>query len=84
MIEYLITLTTVIELTAILVLLSLSALQLLRREKARETGLAESVSDKIALITTVARNPVVIKRSIVVANGRAALALPSEKALELL
>jgi len=83
-IKYLITPPTVEELTALLGLLGVPARHVLRKKDAKAAGLDAARLDETALIAAMVKNPAVIERPIVVANGRAALGRPPEKVLELL
>ena len=72
------------ELRDILDKLGMSPRDLMRNKEAGEAGLEdETLSDK-DLIAAMVRNPQVIERPIVVANGKARVGRPPESVLEIL
>ena len=85
-IEYLNTPPDKTELQWILKLLDLKPRDLMRRKEAlyKELGLDDSsLSDKL-LIDAMIENPILIERPIILANGKAVLGRPPERALEII
>ena len=83
-VEYLKTPPDVAELTRILGLLGKGPREILRKAEAKDTGIDAATLDDAALIQTMAANPGVIERPIVVVGGKAALGRPPEAVLALL
>jgi len=85
-VEYLKTPPTFEELERILGLLGLEPRELMRKGEVvyKELGLADTALDRKALIQAMVDNPILIERPIVIANGKAAIGRPPEKALEIL
>lgn len=83
-IEYLKTPPAVPDLRILLDALGVDARALVRSKEALfgELGLARADDD--TLLTAIARHPVLLERPIVVCGGRAVIARPAEKLLELL
>lgn len=74
------------DLKQLLMLLGISARQLLRSGEAiyKELGLADATLDDEALIAAMAAHPILIERPIVVANGKAMIGRPPENVLTIL
>jgi len=73
------------ELTRVLTLLGITPIELMRRREKRfgELGLgADSPAE--TLISAMAKNPILIERPVVLANGHAALGRPPENVLAIL
>jgi arsenate reductase len=70
----------------VLRLLGLEPRELMRKGEApyRELGLDAPGLDRAALVRALAEHPILIERPIVIANGRAVVARPPERALEVL
>ena len=70
----------------ILGLLGLSARELMRKKEAAyaENNLADDALGEDVLIAAMIKNPILIERPIVLANGKAALGRPPENVLEIL
>ena len=70
----------------VLRLLGLEPRELMRKGEApyRELGLDAPSLDRAALVRALAEYPILIERPIVIANGRAVVARPPERALEVL
>jgi arsenate reductase (glutaredoxin) len=83
-IEYLRTPPSAVELKAILGQLRMPAAKLLRRREAAAAGIDPRPLSEDALIAAMVRNPIVIERPIVVADGKAALGRPPEAVLGVL
>lgn len=85
-VEYLKTPPSAAELDDILAKLGMEPRQLLRKNEApyAELNLADAGLDRAALIDAMARNPALIERPIVLANGKAAIGRPPENALKVL
>ena len=83
-IEYLETPPSAAELKEILNMLGIAPRDLLRKKEAREAGLNDPDMGDDALIEAMAANPIVIKRPIVVNNGKAALGRPPESVVDIL
>ena len=83
-IEYLVTPPSIEELTNILAMLGLGPRNLLRKKDAKEAGLDDPSLDDAALIKAMVANPIVIKRPIVINNGKAVLGRPPESIAEIL
>jgi arsenate reductase len=80
-VEYLKTPPSAAELKQILAQLKLPAAKLLRKKEAAAIGIdAKSLSED-ELIAAMVKNPIVIERPIVLANGKAALGRPPEAVL---
>ena len=82
-VEYLKTPPSVAELKTILGLLGLKPRDLLRAKEAKDAGLDDPSLDDAQLIAAMAANPAVIERPIVIANGKAVIGRPPERALEI-
>jgi arsenate reductase len=85
-IHYLETPPSASELKTLLAQLGITARQLLRtgEDEYRELGLADPSLSEDALIAAMVKHPRLIERPIVVANGKAVVARPPEKVLDLL
>jgi arsenate reductase len=85
-VEYLKTPPSAAELKRILKLLGLKPRELMRRKEAAyaENGLDDPALSEDALIAAMVAHPILIERPIALANGKAALGRPPEKALEVL
>jgi arsenate reductase len=85
-VEYLKTPPSPAELKRILKLLGLTPRALMRRKEAAyaENGLDDPALSDDALIAAMVAHPILIERPIALANGKAALGRPPEKALEVL
>ena len=85
-IEYLKNPPTVEKLKGILSLLGISPRDLLRKkeDEYKELGLANSDLSDGDLIDLMIKNPILIERPIVLANGKAALGRPPEQVLKIL
>jgi arsenate reductase len=85
-VEYLATPPTAAELKKILRLLGRKPRELMRRseEAYRRLKLDEPGHGDDALIAAMVKNPILIERPIVVANGKAALGRPPESVLDIL
>jgi len=85
-VEYLKAAPSVEELEQILDLLGMQPRELMRTGEAiyREAGLDDPALDRRALLEAMVRNPILIERPIVIKNGRAVIARPPERALEIL
>ena len=70
----------------VLGLLGLEPRELMRKGEApsRELGLDAPAHDRLALVRALAEHPILIERPVVIANGRAVVARPPERALEVL
>ena len=85
-VEYLKTPPAVDELKRIATLLAVGPRDMMRKKEAPYTQQKlddDSVSDQ-ALFEAMVRNPILIERPIVIANGKAAIGRPPEKVLEIL
>jgi arsenate reductase len=82
-IEYLKTPYTKARLTELLSQLKLPAKALLRKKEAAAAGIDPEALGEEALIEAMVRNPVVVERPILVAQGKAVLGRPPEKVLSL-
>lgn len=85
-IEYLRSPPSVDELDAILKKLNIEPRQLMRKQEAdyQANALDDAGLDRKALIEAMVRHPILIKRPIVLANGKAALGRPPENILTIL
>jgi arsenate reductase len=85
-VEYLKTPPSPAELKRILKLLGLTPRALMRRKEAAyaENGFDDPALSEDALIAAMVAHPILIERPIALANGKAALGRPPEKALEVL
>ena len=83
-VEYLKTPYTADQLKRLLGQLGMPARKLLRRKEAAAAGIDPERMSEEALIAAMARNPIVVERPIVVANGKAALGRPPETVLPIL
>ncbi len=85
-VEYLKTPPPADEIEAVLVKLDMEPRDLMRRKEAayREAGLDDPALGRRALVEAMAAYPVLIERPVVLANGKAALGRPPERALEIL
>ncbi|GLQ94866.1 arsenate reductase (glutaredoxin) [Dyella acidisoli] len=85
-VHYLETPPTATELKTLLSQLGITARQLLRagEDEYRELGLDDSSLSEEALIAAMVEHPRLIERPIVVANGKAVIARPPEKVLDIL
>ena len=83
-VEYLKTPPSAAELKTILLRLQLPAAKLLRRKEAAATGIDPRSLSEDALIAAMVKNPIVIERPIVVADGKAVLGRPPEAVLGVL
>jgi len=70
----------------VLGLLGLEPRELMRKGEApyRELGLDAPGLDRAALVRALAEHPILIERPVVIANGRAVVARPPERAIEVL
>jgi arsenate reductase len=83
-VEYLKTPPSAAELKSILGRLQMPAARLLRRKEAAAAGIDPRSMSEEALICAMVRNPIVIERPIVTADGKAALGRPPEAVLGVL
>jgi arsenate reductase len=85
-VEYLKTPPTAEEVESILALLGLEPRALLRKGEAayKEEGLDNPDLDRDAVIAAMVRNPILIERPIVLANGKAAIGRPPDNVLAIL
>jgi arsenate reductase len=83
-VEYLKTPPSAAELKSILGRLRLPAAKLLRRKEAAAAGIDPQSLSEDALLAAMVRNPIVIERPIVIADGKAALGRPPEAVLGVL
>lgn len=84
-VEYLKTPPSTEQVRHILMLLGLTPRALMRRKEPayRAAGLDDASLSDAALIQAMVDNPILIERPIVLANGKAVLGRPPEKALEI-
>jgi len=85
-IEYLKTPPTAAELDAILQMLNMAPRDLMRKKEPpyQANGLGDDSLDRQALIAAMVKDPILIERPIVIANGKAALGRPPEAVLAVL
>lgn len=85
-IEYLKTPPTAEDLESLLSLLEIEPRDLMRQNESiyKEASLNDPALDHTALIAAMVNNPILIERPIVIANGKAVIARPPEKVLEIL
>jgi arsenate reductase (glutaredoxin) len=83
-VEYLKTPYTAAALNELLAQLGLPAKALIRKKEAAASGIDPAGLSEEALIAAMEEHPIIVERPIVVANGKAALGRPPEKALEVL
>lgn len=85
-IEYLKTPPNAQELSDILNLLGMEPRDLMRKNQAEytATGMNDESMDREALIQGMVKNPILIERPIVLANGKAAIGRPPESVLDIL
>jgi arsenate reductase len=83
-VEYLKTPYTADQLKRLLGQLGMPASKLLRRKEAAAAGIDPERMSEEALIAAMVKNPIVVERPIVVANGKAALGRPPETVLPIL
>ena len=83
-IEYLKTPYTPSQLKTLLGQMKMSARSLVRKKEAAAAGIDPATLSEDELIQTMAKNPIIVERPIVVSGSKAALGRPPEKALEIL